>query len=222
MWTNLCAAYDALSPPLRELCDGLTALHDALPHGKPELMSVHPVVRVHPDTGKRALYVNEHFTRRIVELSAPESDALLGFLTRWVQQPRFTVRYRWSEGTIGIWDNRCTQHFVVADFVGERIIQRVTVMGDRPKGNDPRWPAWKPTLRSAQTRHDGSCCGGTRRARRERTDPRVANQAPDTREPPSDQRGPPPAAVARHAFEPTFEAWPHLDPSALPHEVSGP
>jgi taurine dioxygenase len=154
MWTNLCAAYDALSPPLRELCDGLTALHDALPHGKPELMAVHPVVRVHPDTGKRALYVNEHFTRRIVELSAPESEALLGFLTRWVQQPRFTVRYRWSEGTLGIWDNRCTQHFVVADFVGERIIQRVTVMGDQPKGNDPRWPAWRPSFASAQTRHD--------------------------------------------------------------------
>jgi taurine dioxygenase len=154
MWTSLCAAYDALSAPLRELCDGLTALHDATPHGQPDKMTVHPVVRVHPDTGKRALYVNEHFTRRIVELSAPESEALLGFLTRWVQQPRFTVRYRWSEGTLGIWDNRCTQHFVIADFIGERIIQRVTVMGDQPKGNDPRWPAWQPTLRSAQTRHD--------------------------------------------------------------------
>jgi taurine dioxygenase len=154
MWTNLCAAYDALSPPLRELCDGLTALHDAHPHGKPDLMAVHPVVRVHPDTGKRALYVNEHFTRRIVELSAPESDALLGFLTRFVHEERFTMRYRWSEGTIAFWDNRCTQHFVVADFAGQRIIQRVTVMGDQPKGNDPRWPAWRPTVMSAQTRHD--------------------------------------------------------------------
>jgi taurine dioxygenase len=154
MWTNLCAAYDALSAPLRELCDGLTALHDATPHGQPDKMTVHPVVRVHPDTGRRALYVNEHFTRRIVELSAPESEALLGFLTRWVQQPRFTVRYRWSEGALGIWDNRSTQHFVIADFVGERVIQRVTVMGDQPKGNDPRWPAWKPSLVSAQTRHD--------------------------------------------------------------------
>ena len=154
LWTNLCAAYEALSPPLRELCDGLTALHDAQPHGKPELMTVHPVVRVHPETGRRALYVNEHFTRRIVELSAPESDALLGFLTHWVHQERFTVRYRWSEGTIAIWDNRCTQHFVVADFTGERIIQRVTVMGDQVKGNAPRWPAWRPSQRSAQTRHD--------------------------------------------------------------------
>jgi taurine dioxygenase len=154
MWTNLCAAYDALSAPLRELCDGLSALHDATPHGQPDKMTVHPVVRVHPDTGKRALYVNEHFTRRIVELSAAESETLLGFLTRWVQQPRFTVRYRWSEGAIGIWDNRCTQHFVITDFAGERIIQRITVMGDQPKGNDPRWPAWKPSFTSAQTRHD--------------------------------------------------------------------
>jgi taurine dioxygenase len=154
MWTSLCAAYEALSPPLRELCDGLSALHNAEPHGQPDKMTVHPVVRVHPDTGKRALYVNEHFTRRIVELSAPESEVLLGFLTKWVQQERFTVRYRWREGTIGIWDNRCTQHCVVTDFVGERVIQRVTVMGDQPKGNEPRWPAWRPSLRSAQTRHD--------------------------------------------------------------------
>jgi len=154
LFTNLCAAYEALSTPLRELCDGLTALHDAHPHGQPDKMTVHPVVRVHPDTGKRALYVNEHFTRRIVELSAPESEALLRFLTRWAHEERFTVRYRWSEGTLAIWDNRCTQHFVVADFSGERIIQRVTVMGDQPKGNAPRWPAWRPTRMSAQTRHD--------------------------------------------------------------------
>ena len=91
MWACLTAAYDALSPPMRELCDGLTALHDAHPHGKPEVTAVHPVVRIHPDTGQRALYVNEHFTRRIVELSHPESEALLGFLTSWVHQERFTV-----------------------------------------------------------------------------------------------------------------------------------
>jgi taurine dioxygenase len=154
LWTNLCAAYDALSAPLRELCDGLSALHDAHPHGQPEKVAVHPVVRVHPDTGRRALYVNEHFTRRIVELSHPESEALLALLTSWVKQERFTVRYRWSEGAIGIWDNRCTQHCVVADFTGERVIQRVTVMGDQPKGNAARWPAWRPSFASAQTRHD--------------------------------------------------------------------
>jgi taurine dioxygenase len=154
LWSNLCDAYDALAAPLRELCDGLTALHDAAPHGKPEQMTVHPVVRVHPETGRRALYVNEHFTRRIVELSHPESEMLLRFLTRWVTQPRFTVRYRWTEGTVAFWDNRATQHFVVNDFEGERVIQRVTVMGDQPKGNPPRWPPFSPGGRSAQTRHD--------------------------------------------------------------------
>ena len=103
-------AYDELSPPMQELCEGLTALHDALPHNRPDKMAIHPVVRVHPETGRKALYVNEHFTRRIVEMNATESQMLLDYLTRWVQNPRFTVRYRWSEGTIGMWDNRCTQH----------------------------------------------------------------------------------------------------------------
>lgn len=154
MWTNLERAYDELSPPLRDLCDGLTALHDATPHGKPESMAVHPIVRVHPETGRRALYVNEHFTRRIVELSHAESEALLGLLTSWVHQERFTVRYRWTAGTIGMWDNRCTQHFVVNDFEGERVIQRVTVMGDQPVGEPPRWEPFTRARGSAQSRHD--------------------------------------------------------------------
>jgi taurine dioxygenase len=155
MWASLYAAYDELSPPLQELCDGLTALHDALPHNHPEQMTVHPVVRVHPETGRKALYVNEHFTRRIVEMNATESDMLLAYLTRWVSNPRFTVRYRWSEGTIAIWDNRCTQHFVLNDFDGERVIQRVTIIGDKPEGAPPRWEPWvRPGHLSATSRHD--------------------------------------------------------------------
>lgn len=153
MWTNLHAAYDALSAPLQDLVRGLTAVHDAQPHGRPEQTTVHPVVRHHPVTGRPALYVNEHFTRRIVELSAAESSLLLGHLTRWVQDPRFTVRYRWTEGTIALWDNRCTQHYVLNDFEGERVIQRVTVMGDRPEGEGARWPAYRPN-RGAASRHD--------------------------------------------------------------------
>lgn len=156
MWTSLYAAYDELSEPMKSLCEGLTALHDALPHNHPEQMAIHPVVRVHPVTGRRALYVNEHFTRRLVELNAGESRALLEYLTGWVTQPRFTVRYRWQEGTVAIWDNRCTQHFVLNDFEGERIIQRVTVMGDRPEGAAaPRWQPWvRPGRLSATSRHD--------------------------------------------------------------------
>ncbi|MEE4360978.1 MAG: TauD/TfdA family dioxygenase [Pseudomonadales bacterium] len=156
MWSSLCAAYDALSAPMQDLCDGLTALHDALPHNHPEQMAVHPVVRVHPVSGRRALYVNEHFTRRIIEMNAEESDVLLRHLTRWVQQPRFTVRYRWRPDTIAMWDNRATQHFVLNDFEGERVIQRVTVMGDRPEGvGAPRWAPWvRPGRLSATSRHD--------------------------------------------------------------------
>ena len=146
MWANMARAYDELSPPMQELCDGLSALHDALPHNRPDKTAIHPVVRVHPVTGKKSLYVNEHFTRRIVEMNAGESEALLGYLTRWVSNPRFTVRYRWTPGTIAMWDNRCTQHFVINDFEGERIIQRVTVMGDKPEGAGPL--RWQPYVRS--------------------------------------------------------------------------
>lgn len=155
MWTNLCAAFDALSPPMQEMLTGLTALHDAHPHGRPDQMAIHPVVRNHPETGRKALYVNEHFTRRIVEMSAGESDVLLRFLTQWVQTPRFTVRYHWTEGTICMWDNRCTQHYVLNDFSEERIIQRVTIAGDRPEGAKPRWAPWTQKAgSSAMSRHD--------------------------------------------------------------------
>lgn len=155
MWASLTAAYEGLSPPLRELCDGLSALHDAHPHDRADRMHIHPLVRIDPETGKKALYVNEHFTRRIVEMNAQESDHFLAYLTKWVQQPAFTVRYRWTAGTIGMWDNRFTQHYVVNDFVGERVIERVTVMGDRVEGNAPRWqPYTEAAGLSAMTRHD--------------------------------------------------------------------
>ena len=155
MWSNLNAAYEALSDPLKDLCEGITALHDASPHGRPDKSAIHPVVRLHPVSGKKVLYVNEHFTRRIVEMTMDESDMLLSHLTKWVTQPQFTVRYHWTEGTIAIWDNRSTQHYVVNDFEGERIIQRVTVMGDEVNASSN--PRWKPALRegySAVTTHD--------------------------------------------------------------------
>ena len=155
MWSSLSAAYEALSDPLKDLCDGLTALHDARPHGKPEKTAIHPVVRTHPETGKKILYVNEHFTRRIVEMSMDESDMLLSYLTKWVTKPEFTVRYNWTEGTFAMWDNRSTQHYVVNDFKDERIIQRVTIMGDVVEASSN--PRWEPALRegfSAVTTHD--------------------------------------------------------------------
>ncbi len=156
MWASASAAFDALSAPMQDLCLGLSALHDAAPHDRSDLTAIHPVVRVHPQTGRRALFVNEHFTRRIVEMSHRESDLLLGYLTRWISSPRFTVRYRWQAGTIAIWDNRCTQHFVLSDFSEQRVIQRVTVMGDQPKAAEA--PRWQPFVRTenegATSRYD--------------------------------------------------------------------
>lgn len=156
LWSSLERAFDELSAPMQELCESLTALHDALSHNRPEKMHIHPVVRVHPETGAKSLYVNEHFTRRIAELNWSESDTLLSYLTEWVKNPRFTVRYRWTEGCVAIWDNRCTQHFVLNDFDGERIVQRVTVMGDVVEGSrEPRWdPYVRPGPLSAISRHD--------------------------------------------------------------------
>lgn len=145
MFTSLVAAYEALSPPMQQICDGLTAYHNANVHGMPEKGTIHPVVRKHPVTGKKLLYVNGNFTKRIVEMSAEESRMFLDYLSRWVTDPRFTCRYRWSAGDVAMWDNRQTQHCVVHDFVleegEERLAQRVTIQGDTPvAGADaPRW-----------------------------------------------------------------------------------
>lgn len=157
LWASASAAFDALSEPLQDLCLGLTALHDAAPHGREDLTAIHPVVRVHPESGRRVLFVNEHFTRRIVEMSHRESEMLLNYLTRWIASPRFTVRYRWQEGTIAMWDNRSTQHFVLSDFSEQRVIQRVTIMGDQPEGVDaPRWQAFvRRENVGATSRYDG-------------------------------------------------------------------
>jgi taurine dioxygenase len=89
-------------------------------------------------------------------MNATESKVVLEYLTEWVKNPRFTVRYHWTPGTIAIWDNRCTQHFVLNDFEGERIIQRVTVMGDVVEAAQPsQWQPWiRPGRLSATTRLD--------------------------------------------------------------------
>ena len=156
LWSSTYAAYDQLSSPMKDLCEGLTALHDAHPHNQPDQMTIHPVVRLHPETQRKALYINQHFTRRIVELSAEESEAVLKYLIGWISHPKFSVRYRWRPGTVCMWDNRCTQHMVLNDFTGERVIQRVTVTGDKVFG--VKGKKYKPALNSdrlsAQSRHD--------------------------------------------------------------------
>ena len=156
LWSSTYAAYDQLSSPMKDLCEGLTALHDAHPHNQPDQMAIHPVVRLHPETQRRALYINQHFNRRIVELSAEESEAVLTYLIGWISHPKFSVRYRWRPGTVCMWDNRCTQHMVLNDFTGERVIQRVTVTGDKVFGVKGKKynPALNSDRLSAQSRHD--------------------------------------------------------------------
>jgi taurine dioxygenase len=139
LFTNQYAVYEALSTPMRDLLDGLTARHWANPFGHPEIQATHPAVRVHPGTGRRSLYVNRTFTSHFVELSPGESRALLEYLWTFSEQPQFTCRYRWSEGAIGIWDNRVTQHYAINDYDDSRRIERVTIVGDDPQGNPPRW-----------------------------------------------------------------------------------
>ena len=93
----------------------------------------HPVVRTHPETGRRNLFVNPGFTKRVVGLTARESDAILQFLYRHMSTPEYVVRYRWEEGDLGFWDNRTTMHYAIHDYgSAHRVIQRVTIRGDKP------------------------------------------------------------------------------------------
>jgi taurine dioxygenase len=145
-WASMIAAYDRLSPMLQRTLDGLTAIHDvtgpllrALDGGH-SIMSLeevqaawptvsHPVVCRHPETGRKFLYVNSNFTTRINELAEAESDALLHFLFEWVRIPELQVRFRWQAGSVAFWDNRCTQHYAVADYHERRIMHRVSIAG---------------------------------------------------------------------------------------------
>jgi taurine dioxygenase len=151
MWSNQALVHESLSAPMRELLLGLTAVNHAAVFGHPETKAEHPVVRVHPETGRASLFVNRQFTDRIVQLSRGESDALLQYLYAFSEQPQFNCRYSWTEGTIGIWDNRTTQHYVVNDFDGPRALTRVTILGDDPvpAGDTSRWPTYAPRGMSA-------------------------------------------------------------------------
>jgi taurine dioxygenase len=144
MWTNQYLAYEGLSAPMRDLLDGLTAVHRIRIGDEFTSRAEHPVVRVHPETGRKALYVNRLFTSHIPQVSRNESDALLEHLFAFAESPQFTCRYRWNEGDVAVWDNRVTQHYAVNDYAEPRLGQRVTVLGDHPAGSPPRWPHYEP------------------------------------------------------------------------------
>jgi taurine dioxygenase len=145
-WASMYAAYDALSAPFRAMLDGLTAVHSGYPtlardpllcRGESPTFqqeNVHPVVRVHPETGRKALYVSECTTIRIVELSAAESARVLDVLFAHIRLPDFMVRWHWTSGDLALWDNRSVQHYAVPDYSDERVMQRVELAGDAPVG----------------------------------------------------------------------------------------
>ncbi|MDA3642517.1 TauD/TfdA family dioxygenase [Saccharopolyspora indica] len=140
MWSNQHLAYENLSAPLRDLLDGLTAVHAFVHPNGTQFEAEHPVVRVHPVTGRRSLYVNRMFTMNIPQLRRAESDALLAHLFAVAERPENICRFRWTQGAVALWDNRATQHYAVNDYTERRIGRRVTILGDDPKGDEPRWP----------------------------------------------------------------------------------
>jgi taurine dioxygenase len=151
MFASLSAAYEALSDGLKKVLAGLTAVHSAsAAYGRATVAGartmalktvdeprevVHPVVRIHPETGRPAMFINRLNTRRFEGWSEAESAPLLEFLFAHSVRPEFTCRIRWRPQSLVLWDNRCVQHLALNDYVGQRReMHRVTVCGDRPYG----------------------------------------------------------------------------------------
>tara|TARA_R110000850_G_scaffold51771_3_gene125609 strand:- start:184 stop:1065 length:882 start_codon:yes stop_codon:yes gene_type:complete len=154
LFANLSMAYDALSDGMKQMLEGLNAVHSNayLLGGKDgsedrnqsrstklredkrqELTAVHPVVRTHPETGRKCLFINEAFTQRFENMTREESQPLIDYLVRHATRPEFTCRFRWEKGSIAFWDNRCTYHYALNDYHGyRREMHRVTINGDRP------------------------------------------------------------------------------------------
>ena len=145
LFANMYAAYDALSPQMKTYLDGMTAIHDGehVYRGLYAGLGVkdkplyprahHPIVRTHPETKRKCLYVNAGFTTVIDGVPPDESDAILRFLIRHAAHPAFQCRFRWAPGSLAFWDNRCAQHHAVWDYWPHRRYgNRVTIRGDRP------------------------------------------------------------------------------------------
>jgi len=140
LWSSMYAAYDGLSDGLKSMLSQLHAVHGAgraaryTKSDRLENTVEHPVVRTHPVTGRKALYVNSMFTYRFAGWTDEESLPLLNMLYAHMARPEYTVRFRWRPGCVAIWDNRVVQHIALNDYNGpeRRVMQRVTVAGERP------------------------------------------------------------------------------------------
>jgi taurine dioxygenase len=150
MWANMYAAYEALSPGLQRVLDGLRAVNssaladvsktredrirDSGADADREYLAEHPVVRTHPETGRKALYVNVAHTLRFADMTEEESRPLLRFLFEHSVRPEFTCRFHWRPGSLALWDNRCTMHHPINDYHGfTRSMHRISLAGDRPR-----------------------------------------------------------------------------------------
>lgn len=151
LFANMYAAFEALSPGMQSMLQSLQGVNssakadasrtredriktDARPEAHREYTAEHPVVRTHPETGRKALYVNVGHTLRFKDMTAEESAPLLEYLFQHLVRPEFTCRFVWRPGSIALWDNRCAQHNPINDYHGyRRIMHRVTLAGDRPR-----------------------------------------------------------------------------------------
>ena len=144
MFANMYAAYEKLSEPLKTMIEPMTAIHDSAKAHKYRLKqgdradmtmprAEHPIVRTHPVTGRKALYVNRGFTTRIRQLPPNESDAVLNMLYNHIETPEFMCRFHWQANSVAFWDNRSAQHRAIFDYHPHRRYGlRVTVAGDKP------------------------------------------------------------------------------------------
>ncbi|MFT7598107.1 MAG: taurine dioxygenase [Acidimicrobiales bacterium] len=177
MFASMTAAYDALSDRMKQYLAGLTATHG---HGRfgqiladdPERLHIlqrvqrehpvahHPVVRIHPESGRSAIFVNAHFTTRIDGLSDDESSAILDFLLRQPLVAEFQVRVSWRPDQLVMWDNRSVQHYAPNDYLPQRRrMERVTIRGDKPIG-DGSSDGPVTAVRGIEPRHTGTSIGG--------------------------------------------------------------
>lgn len=141
LWANMYMAYETLSEPIKKLIDGMTAVHDGEPAYRISQgmrrdsypVAEHPIVRTHPVTGRKSLFVNRGFTMRIPQLSDRESRAVLNMLFEHSELDVMKCRFKWRNGSIAFWDNRCTLHQAIPDYSPlSRYAHRVSLIGDKP------------------------------------------------------------------------------------------